>query len=130
MLKSAGKIAIATDLSSSSGCGGGNSSGSPVTPGTPEPSTPGGTKPRKKLSFKEPEFFGYLKIRKPSFRTKSSNVTTSRENITHVPLNEDTFKEEDEDYEELEVIRKKRIYLPVKYSYIIQLLCINYYMHN
>lgn len=79
--------------------GSGNSSpGSPVD-------VDGPTRPRKKLSFKEPEFFGYLKLKKPFTKNKPPQPL-----IEHVPsisegnLTDNLFDEDDETFKaELEV---------------------------
>ena len=71
------------------------SSGSPVD-------AEGAVRPRKKLSFKEPEFFGYLKLKKPLPKNKQPPlmehcVTPSVEsNLIESLLNEDdeAFKAE------------------------------------
>lgn len=78
--------------------GSGNSSpGSPVD-------VEGPARPRKKLSFKEPEFFGYLKLKKPFSKNKPQPL------IEHVPstpeenLTDNLFDEDDETFKaELEV---------------------------
>lgn len=101
MLRSVGKLAISSDLSSIVNTSlSGNQS-----PGTPEPDTPGGSKPRKKLSFKEPELSRFFKNKKSSSKTKNFPTNSSKDPISHISLDEETF-EEDENYEELEVNNK------------------------
>lgn len=79
-----------------------NSSGSPGSPGSPYCET---MRPRKKLSFKEPEIFGYcMKLRKPGYKPKP---------IPEFSLDENPLEEENFEFEELEV------YL----SHIISILC-------
>lgn len=117
MLKSVGKLVISSE-NSTNVCDN-------QSPGTPEPGTPGGTitRPRKKLSFKEPEFISYLKMKRSSFKKKlsienqtsssSSPTTTTSSSIPSTPstpptprsiqttnkivLNNNYFKEEDEE---------------------------------
>uniref|UniRef100_A0A0C9QDM8 CG42673 protein n=1 Tax=Fopius arisanus TaxID=64838 RepID=A0A0C9QDM8_9HYME len=98
MLRNPGKLTITSEMPGGTGGAGVQS------PGTPEPSTPGGTRPRKKLSFKEPEFFGYLRMKKPSFRAKPPvlNPPPATHQQTRVSLDELPFEEEDEDFEELQ----------------------------
>ena len=96
MLKSAAKIAAhaASDTAGVATSAGNHSPGSP----NDSPSVP---RPRKKLSFKEPEIFNYLRMRKPSFRSKNSIQTPPPR--TTVSLIENPFEEENGDLDELEV---------------------------
>lgn len=86
-------------------------------PASPGPSSPLGfettPRPRKKLSFKEPETFNYLKMRKPSTRSKLLHS----QNSFDLSFDENPFEEENENLDELEVkyrssfqdlIRKKK----------------------
>lgn len=89
MLKNSSKSAMAsTELS---------------MPASPGPSSPLGyettPRPRKKLSFKEPETFNYLKIRKPLSRPKLSHT----QNSIDLSFDENPFEEENDDLDELEV---------------------------
>ena len=61
-------------------------------------------KPRKKLSFKEPEIFNYLKLKKPFKKSKPSPLQLMR-STTSVDFifDENPFEEENDDLEELEV---------------------------
>lgn len=74
----------------------------PVSP-SPGPSTPLGyettPRPRKKLSFKEPETFNSLKIRKPLPRLKLMHT----QNSVDLSFDENPFEEENDDLDELEV---------------------------
>lgn len=70
---------------------------------SPGPGSPLGfettPRPRKKLSFKEPEIFNYLKMRKPSMRPKMLHA----QNSVDLSFDENPFEEENEDLDELEV---------------------------
>lgn len=90
MLKNSFKSAMAsTELSmSTSSPGPGSPLGFETTP-----------RPRKKLSFKEPEIFNYLKMRKPSMRPKMLHA----QNSVDLSFDENPFEEENEDLDELEV---------------------------
>ncbi|KAL6263488.1 hypothetical protein P5V15_006279 [Pogonomyrmex californicus] len=77
-------------------------SSEPSTPASPGPvgplsfeTTP---RPRKKLSFKEPEAFNSLKIRKPSTRPRLIHA----QNSIDLSFDENPFEEENEDLDELE----------------------------
>lgn len=105
MLKSTSKLSVSTELSSAASV----TLDINQSSGTPEPVTPGGTRPRKKLSFKEPEFFGYLKMRKPTIKVKPVGTTSPKDNRTSAPLDEEPFAEENMDYEELEVKKNSRL---------------------
>lgn len=56
-------------------------------------------RPRKKLSFKEPETFNGLKMRKPSTRSRLLHT----QNSIDLSFDENPFEEENEDLDELEV---------------------------
>lgn len=56
-------------------------------------------RPRKKLSFKEPEIFNYFKMRKPSMRSKLLHS----QNSFDLSFDENPFEEENENLDELEV---------------------------
>lgn len=93
MLKNSFKSAVAsTEFSMSTS--------SPGTPGSPLgfETTP---RPRKKLSFKEPEILkNYLKIRRPSARPPK---LLHAQNSIDLSFDENPFEEENEDLDELEV---------------------------
>ncbi|XP_026672003.1 capon-like protein isoform X4 [Ceratina calcarata] len=81
--------------------------GSEASPGS-GPTNPSGVvettpKPRKKLSFKEPEIFNYLKLKKPFGKSKPSppqpQLTRSSVDFS---FDENPFEEENDDLEELE----------------------------
>lgn len=79
--------------------GSGNSSpGSPVD-------VEGTVRPRKKLSFKEPEFFGYLKLKKPLPKNKQPPLMEyCLTPATESNLNDSLFEEDDKAFKaELEV---------------------------
>lgn len=97
MLKSAAKIAAnAAELPSPTGSAGNQSPGSPN-----DASGQAAPRPRKKLSFKEPEIFNYLRMRKPSFRSKPAVATPSPR--TTVSFVENPLEEENGELDELEV---------------------------
>lgn len=75
----------------------------PGSPGSPlgYETTP---RPRKKLSFKEPETFNHLKLRKPLGRPKLMYAQSSIDST----FDENPFEEENDDLDELEV---KTIYI-------------------
>lgn len=74
------------------------SSGGSASPGSPGYET---LRPRKKLSFKEPEIFGYcMKLRKPGFKPKP---------VPELSVDEQPFEEENDDIDELEVQMEKKI---------------------
>lgn len=56
-------------------------------------------RPRKKLSFKEPETFSSLKMRKPVPRLKLIHT----QNSVDLSFDENPFEEENDDLDELEV---------------------------
>ena len=62
-------------------------------------------RPRKKLSFKEPEFFGYLRLRKPLQKSKQPPLIEHCVTpATESNLNDSLFDEDDEAFKaELEV---------------------------
>ncbi|KAI4503815.1 hypothetical protein M0802_001218 [Mischocyttarus mexicanus] len=63
------------------------------------------SKPRKKLSFKEPEtIFNHLKLRRPFVRTKTSSSLQQpvRSASIDVNIDENPFEEENDEFEELE----------------------------
>lgn len=78
-------------------------SSEPSTPASPGPSSPLSfettPRPRKKLSFKEPETFNGLKMRKPSTRPRLIHA----QNSVDLSFDENPFEEENEDLDELEV---------------------------
>lgn len=77
-------------------------SSEPSTPASPGPSPLGfetTPRPRKKLSFKEPETFNGLKMRKPSTRPRLIHA----QNSVDLSFDENPFEEENEDLDELEV---------------------------
>ena len=71
------------------------------------PSTPGGTegtpRPRKKLSFKEPEIFGILRMQKSQHRHRPPPLAFNK----NFSFDENPFEEENSDLEELEVLTNK-----------------------
>lgn len=72
------------------------------------PASPSGVettpKPRKKLSFKEPEIFNYLKLKKPFKKTKSPPIQLTHSTTSvDFSFDENPFEEENDDLEELEV---------------------------
>ncbi|KYQ52089.1 Dystrophin-like protein 1 [Trachymyrmex zeteki] len=77
-------------------------SSEPSTPASPGPSSPLGfettPRPRKKLSFKEPETFNFFKLRKPSTRPRLIHA----QNSIDLSFDENPFEEENEDLDELE----------------------------
>lgn len=91
MLKNSKQMNSEAAVSSSSG-----PAGSSVVETTP--------KPRKKLSFKEPEIFNYLKLKKPFKKSKPPPLQLTR-SVTSVDFtfDENPFEEENDDLEELEV---------------------------
>jgi len=78
-------------------------SSEPSTPVSAGPSSPLGfettPRPRKKLSFKEPETLNCLKMRKPSTRPRLIHA----QNSIDLSFDENPFEEENEDLDELEV---------------------------
>jgi len=78
-------------------------SSEPSTPVSAGPSSPLGfettPRPRKKLSFKEPETLDCLKMRKPSTRPRLIHAPNS----VDLSFDENPFEEENEDLDELEV---------------------------
>jgi len=78
-------------------------SSEPSTPVSAGPSSPLGfettPRPRKKLSFKEPETLNCLKMRKPSTRPRLIHAPNS----VDLSFDENPFEEENEDLDELEV---------------------------
>ncbi|KMQ94781.1 carboxyl-terminal pdz ligand of neuronal nitric oxide synthase protein [Lasius niger] len=87
MLKNSFKSAVASTEFSMSTSSPGSPLGFETTP-----------RPRKKLSFKEPEIFNYLKMRKPSTRHKLLHA----QNSIDLSFDENPFEEENEDLDELE----------------------------
>ncbi|XP_015604335.1 dystrophin-like protein 1 isoform X4 [Cephus cinctus] len=80
------------------------SPGSVSSGGSPSPGSPGyeSARPRKKLSFKEPEIFGYyMKMKKPSSSLKSS-LQQSVSSTSGFTFDENPFEEENVDLDELE----------------------------
>lgn len=84
-------------------------SDAPVSPGS-GPANPSGVvvettpKPRKKLSFKEPEIFNYLKLKKPFRKMKLPPLRlTHSVSAVDFSFDENPFEEENDDLEELEV---------------------------
>lgn len=80
---------------------------STVSPGS-GPASPSGAettpKPRKKLSFKEPEIFNYMKLRKPFGKAKPPPLQLTRSTPSvNFSFDENPFEEENDDLEELEV---------------------------
>ncbi|XP_017762827.1 PREDICTED: capon-like protein [Eufriesea mexicana] len=72
------------------------------------PTSPSGVettpKPRKKLSFKEPEIFNYLKLKKPFGKSKPPPLQLTRSpGSVDFSFDENRFEEENDDLEELEV---------------------------
>nr|KAF7431988.1 hypothetical protein H0235_004912 [Vespula pensylvanica] len=60
-------------------------------------------KPRKKLSFKEPEtIFNHLKLRRPFVRAKTTSLQPVRSASIDINLDENPFEEENDELEELE----------------------------
>ncbi|KAK1124014.1 hypothetical protein K0M31_007043 [Melipona bicolor] len=60
-------------------------------------------KPRKKLSFKEPEIFNYLKLKKPFKKSKPPPLQLTRSTTSvDFSFDENSFEEENDDLEELE----------------------------
>lgn len=100
MPKSLSKLVISPDLSANIS----NNLGESSAHGKPELDTPGGSRPRKKLSFKEPESFGSLNIKKSSNKTKNSQINSLNDAMSQTLWNEKPF-DEDDNYEELEVRR-------------------------
>lgn len=83
-------------------------SDAPVSPGS-GPANPSGVvvettpKPRKKLSFKEPEIFNYLKLKKPFRKMKLPPLRlTHSVSAVDFSFDENPFEEENDDLEELE----------------------------
>lgn len=93
MLKNSTKQVNSADASASSASG-------PASPSAVE-TTP---KPRKKLSFKEPEILNYLKLRKPFGKPKPPPLQLTRSTgSVDFNFDENPFEEENDDLEELEV---------------------------
>ncbi|XP_046816238.1 capon-like protein isoform X2 [Vespa crabro] len=60
-------------------------------------------KPRKKLSFKEPDtIFNHLKLRRPFVRAKTTSSQPVRSTSIDINLDENPFEEENDELEELE----------------------------
>lgn len=81
-------------------------SDAPVSPSS-GPANPSGVetpKPRKKLSFKEPEIFNYLKLKKPFRKMKLPSLQLTHSiSAVDFSFDENPFEEENDDLEELEV---------------------------
>lgn len=68
-------------------------------------------KPRKKLSFKEPDtIFNHLKLRKPFVRAKTTSIQPVRSASIDINLDENPFEEENDELEELEVNRRVKLF--------------------
>ncbi|XP_043526400.1 capon-like protein isoform X3 [Frieseomelitta varia] len=77
-----------------------NSEAAVVSPSSVVDTTP---KPRKKLSFKEPEIFNYLKLKKPFKKSKPPPLQLTRSTTSvDFSFDENPFEEENDDLEELE----------------------------
>ncbi|XP_076385383.1 uncharacterized protein LOC100882661 isoform X2 [Megachile rotundata] len=82
-----------------------NSADASVSPasGPASPCTDSTPKPRKKLSFKEPEILSYLKLRKPFGKPKPPPLQLARSTSSvDFSFDENPFEEENDDLEELE----------------------------
>ncbi|XP_053994920.1 capon-like protein isoform X2 [Hylaeus volcanicus] len=90
MLKNSTKQA-STEVPSSTNPGRGSPSGAETTP-----------KPRKKLSFKEPEILNYLRSKRPFGKSKPPPLQLTRSNTIDFSFDENPFEEENDDLEELE----------------------------
>ncbi|XP_074115562.1 uncharacterized protein LOC141538124 isoform X4 [Cotesia typhae] len=97
MPKNVSKLVILPDLSANIS----NNLGESSAHGKPELDTPGGSRPRKKLSFKDPESFGPLNIKKSSNKTKNTQIKSPNDTMSPTFWNEKPF-DEDDNYEELE----------------------------